>query len=349
MKTFKQSDFFVFGYFGYLTNQLDGQTVKTRSVHQLLEEKVNIQIPFYDTEKIKSNKLSLIPALLQLVQSKHVIYLPAQNNLKSFFPFLFILSKIFNFKIHYFVVGGWLFNFLQNNQSLVQKLKGIHKIYPETNRLCQQLSEKYEINNTCVFPNFRFFEPDEPKLAIAQESNHSLKLVFFSRINKLKGINTIFDILPRLKFPVEVDFFGPIHPSEEDDFLKRISRSKNARYRGILQPSEVYQVLMQYDVLLFPTQYYTEGLPGAIVDAYISGIPVIATEWVHAHEFIQHGKTGFLIPFTNCEDQLIVFLEQINSDRDLLTQLKVNAFKEANKYSSDYAWNILKASLNLEF
>lgn len=30
--------------------------------------------------------------------------------------------------------------------------------------------------------------------------------------------------------------------------------------------------------MLLPTHYYTKGLPCSIVDAYIAGIPVIATE-----------------------------------------------------------------------
>ena len=70
-------------------------------------------------------------------------------------------------------------------------------------------------------------------------------------------------------------------------------------YRGALQPSEIYTNLSKYDVMLLPTHFYTEGLPGSVVDAYISGIPVIVTEWKHSHEFVDNGKSGYIVPFDN--------------------------------------------------
>lgn len=37
----KKTKVLVLGYFGYMTNQLDGQTVKTRDVYRLAKEQLN--------------------------------------------------------------------------------------------------------------------------------------------------------------------------------------------------------------------------------------------------------------------------------------------------------------------
>ena len=41
----------VLGYFGYLTNQLDGQTVKTRDVYRLVKEQSkDYSVDYFDTQ-----------------------------------------------------------------------------------------------------------------------------------------------------------------------------------------------------------------------------------------------------------------------------------------------------------
>lgn len=54
------SQFFVLGYFGYESNQLDGQTVKTRDVYRLIQEQFPNKVGYYDTQKYKVSRLSLI-------------------------------------------------------------------------------------------------------------------------------------------------------------------------------------------------------------------------------------------------------------------------------------------------
>ncbi len=77
---------------------------------------------------------------------------------------------------------------------------------------------------------------------------------------------------------VIIDIYGPIYNEYLTEFEEECQNSsENLNYKGVLQPDEIYQVLSEYDLMLFPTQYYTEGFPGSILDAYISGLPVIAS------------------------------------------------------------------------
>ena len=68
------------------------------------------------------------------------------------------------------------------------------------------------------------------------------------------------------------------------------------------------------------------------MDAYISGIPVIVTKWKHAHEFVEDGITGFVIPFENGIQQLIDCLLSLESDRGKLKQLQQNALEKRAEF-----------------
>lgn len=316
----------VLGYFGYQTNQLDGQTIKTRDVYQLAKEQLcEYSVNYFDTQVLHKNKLLVFKMFRKVMRCNILFYLPAHNNLKVFFPIIFILSILFRFKIHYFVVGGWLREYLTSrpiHRCMLKHIKGIHV---ETKRLKSELEEYYNFKNVDIFPNFRFFDfhPQTSK-------TDKLRIVFMARIMMQKGLDWIFDLAKhieenKLENRYSITFFGQIADEDKEFFEKEKSKYHFVEYRGPLEPKEIYEALSQYDVMLLPTHFYTEGLPGSVVDAYISGIPVIVTEWKHAHEFVDDGKTGYIVPFENGKQQMTDRVMLLEKDRVLLQNLKANA------------------------
>jgi glycosyltransferase involved in cell wall biosynthesis len=322
----------VVGYFGYCTNQLDGQTVKTRDVYRLVREQVEGEVDYYDTEDIKYRRLGIVKLLWKMICCRMLFYLPAQNNLKSFFPLVFCLSVVFRFKIHYFVVGGWLKEFLLEMPVHRFMLKRIAGIHVETQRLENELKQYYHLQNVDIFPNFRFFEFDPERF-----DSEKLRLVFMARVNKMKGLDWIFDLADyiaknKLQDKFSITFFGPISEDDRIFFEENITKYPFVDYMGVLQPSEIYNTISQYDVMLLPTHYFTEGLPGSVVDAYISGIPVIVTEWKHSHEFVEDGRSGFIIPFENGQQKLIDKVILLERDRRLLHTMQANALIKRKEF-----------------
>lgn len=324
----------VLGYFGYRTNQLDGQTVKTRDVFKLFKiEYPNSRIDYYDTQDFKFNRWSILRMVKKVCCCDYLIYMPANNNLKHIFPLLFILSKIFKFHIHYYVVGGWLCEFLDSlplHRKLLKRIKGIHC---ETKRLAYGLENKFGFNNVDMFPNFRFFD-----FTPNQNSSDILRLVFMARIMKEKGLDWIFELADyianhELESKISITFYGQISEKDRSYFYEKISKYDFVEYIGALEPDEIYQTISQYDCLLLPTHFFTEGLPGSIVDAYISGIPVIATEWLNAREFIDDSKTGFIIPFKNGQSALIDRVLRLQADKQLLSEMKSHALEKRKNFA----------------
>ena len=337
---------FVLGYFGYKTNQLDGQTVKTRDIYRLLKEQYpDWEIYFFDTQNFKYSKLSVLSMFKKLCQCNTLIYLPANNNLKYIFPVIFILSKICRFNIHYFVVGGWLNGFIKDlpiHKCMLHRIRGIHV---ETRRLKDDLQTNYGYRNIDIFPNFRFFN----FTPITNESKE-LRLVFMARIMKQKGLDWIFNLAEyingnNLSNEIDITFFGQLNQEDREYFMSNVKKFSFIDYKGHLQPDEIYRIISEYDVMLFPTHFYTEGLPGTVVDAYISGIPVIATEWINSHEFIDHGKSGYIIPFENGEKALIDTVMLLNNDRQLLKKMKSYVLNIRNRFAPPKIESFLNGSM----
>lgn len=316
----------VLGYFGYQTNQLDGQTVKTRGVYRLAKEQLNdCMVDYFDTQELKRNKLLVFKMFWKVMCCNTLFYLPALNNLTVFFPVIFILSQLFGFRIHYFVVGGWLREYLTHRaiyRFMLSRIKGIHA---ETKRLKKELEDFCYFKNVDIFPNFRFFDYN-PK---SSESD-KLRIVFMARVMRQKGIDWIFDMADfieknGLQEKFSITFFGPEDNEDKQYFESNVAKYGFVEYRGALQPKEIHETLSNYDAMLLPTHFYTEGLPGSVVDAYISGIPVIVTEWKHSHEFVDDGKSGFIVPFENGKQQMIDRVISLEKDRNLLRSMKANA------------------------
>lgn len=332
----------VLGYFGYQTNQLDGQTVKTRDVYRLAKEQLtDCDVEYFDTQSLQKSKLLLFKMFFKVMCCKTLFYLPAHNNLKVFFPVIFILSQLFRFKIHYFVVGGWLREYLTHlpiHRFMLSRIKGIHT---ETKRLKKELEGYYSFNNVDIFPNFRFFE-FTPK----PSESEKLRIVFMARVMKQKGLDWIFDLADyisehNLQDKYSITFFGSETEEEKEYFENNVAKYDFVEYKGTLQPKEIHETLSKYDVMLLPTHFYTEGLPGSVVDAYISGIPVIATEWKHSHEFVDDGKSGFIVPFENGKQQMIDRVMYLEEDRTLLREMKANALIKRMEFAPPKLDNLI--------
>lgn len=334
----------VLGYFGYENNQLDGQTVKTRNIFTLLKSKEDSffkTVSYFDTQTFQKSKINLIRAFTAISKVDLLFYLPAHNNLKWIFPFIFIYCKLFNIKIHYIVVGGWLAEYLKNKPLHKWMLKRIEGIYPENIELVENLKQHYNFTNVFQLHNFRIVEAK----SIIPNKSEKIKLVFMARVHPLKGINTVFKLADELVknniVNVEINVYGPVFPDYDADFKLYLNKNNLVRYMGVLQPDDIYNTLVNYDLMLFPTQYFTEGFPGSILDSYIAEVPVVVSRWKYVEEFVKDNESGIICEFDNPNDFIDKTINLLNN-KEKLRQLNNTVKKEKHKYSTQAAWHILK-------
>ena len=107
--------------------------------------------------------------------------------------------------------------------------------------------------------------------------------VFLSRVTPRKGYQIAVEMTKRLGAKLFVGGLG----SEED-----LGGHSHVEHLGYLNPLQRNEVLSQARALLAPTQYI-EPFGGVVVEAFLSGCPVITTDWGAFTETVKHGRNGY--------------------------------------------------------
>ncbi len=342
----------VIGHFAYGLQYLDGQTVKTKNVaNELSKIYGDDNLICFDTHG-GVGTLIKAPWLVfkALHHSKNVMMLPAHNGLRVFgrlLPFFKMFFK--NKKIFYVVIGGWLPRKLQNERSLARALKKFDGIFVETTTMKKDLV-KQGFDNVHVFPNFKqlsILSKDE----LVYYEKAPYRLCTFSRVMKEKGIETASNVIQRvndaLGYPAySLDIYGQVDPEQTEwfnDLMKALGN--DIQYCGCVDSHKSVEVLKDYFALLFPTHYYTEGIPGTLIDAYAAGIPVISAKWESFADVVDDGVTGVGYEFDNPTD-LEKKLIAIANTPSTLNDMKINCLKKSSSYTPCVAMQTIINSLD---
>lgn len=328
----------VIGHFAFGKECFDGQTVKTKIVTDELSKQLGRdEVIKIDTAGGKSTLLKApFQSWKSLKKTQNVIIFPAHNGVRVYVPLLSFFRKFFkNRKLHYVVIGGWLPEFLKTHKSLAKKMKRFDGIYVETNTMKRALEEQ-GFTNIVVMPNckdLKILKPEE----LVYPTGEPYKLCTFSRVMKEKGIEDAVNAVKVINEEVgrtvyTLDIYGQVDSSQTQWFENLQTTFPNyIKYKGVVDYDKSVEVLKNYFALLFPTRFYTEGIPGTIIDAYAAGIPVIASKWESYSDIIDEGTTGLGYETNNVAD-LIKRLENVVYNAKCISGLKLNCLEKSRYY-----------------
>ncbi len=238
-------------------------------------------------------------------------------------------------KITYLVIGGYFPEGIQTKRFEWKVYNNLKNVVVEGQQLKNTVVQYSELSNVLVVPNFKDFPLKD--LSTRKYSSNIFNFVFVGRISEGKGIREILEareILRKGQFKFKIDFFGPI----EDDFQLD---SEISSYCGFLNfqgnAEQSYSRLAEYDCLLFPTYWKGEGFPGVIIDAFVAGLPVIATDWNMNREIIENNVNGFIIEPKKASalaDKMCWVME----NQAVLEAIGENNRKKAKEYHIDEIW-----------
>lgn len=344
--------FGICGHFGGNKDLLNGQTVKTKILTQELRLALGSEsVQIVDTYGWRENPAKLFMKCFKLIKdSENIIILPAHNGVKIFVPLFALLNTKFQRKIHYAVIGGWLPEFVKKEKYLLYFLKKFNNILVETSVMKAKLNE-VGLSNIAILTNFK-------KLDILNEEelvyNTTIpyKLCTFSRVMKEKGIEDAIDAVVKINGEYKdvvytLDIYGQI----EENYIVRFNEIMKSvpnyiQYKGSIPYNNSVEILKNYFLLLFPTRFKTEGIPGTVIDAYASGVPVLASKWDSANEIISD-KTGFVFKYQDIDDMKGI-LGVILSNPNEIFERKINCLNSAREYTSENTINKLLAYLEGE-
>lgn len=238
-------------------------------------------------------------------------------------------------RIFFWVVGGSFHKIVgvKYKLSLYKKLKAI---YVQSPKMVEGMEQK-GFTNVVYVPNSKQIN-HYPKINHTSHDG-TVKFVFLSRVHPDKGCGQIVECAKRLnengfgdKFTVV--FYGKLFDEYKTEFTNSIKDLSNVNYKGYLDLTKDsgYDVLSQYDVMLFPTWWQGEGFPGVVIDAYVAGLPIIASDWNFNTDVVTN-ETGVIIPTKDANRLYEEMLNFIMWKYDL-TAMKERCQKVAHQYDN---------------
>lgn len=345
----------VLGHFGFGRELLNGQTIKTIAVTDELQRQ------FGDSQVLKIDTYggwktlckSPFQVIKALKSSKNILIFPAHNGLRVFVPLLSFFRRFFkNRKLYYVVIGGWLPSFLQKYGWLKNPLRKFDGIWVETSSMKSDM-QKLDFSNVCVVPNFKSLQcvSAEECDEFSKHNHEVVRFCTFSRVSKEKGIEDAIDAVKRANdsfignVKITLDIYGQV----DSEYVERFENLKKGfpdyiSYKGIVSPGKSVAVLKDYYALLFPTHHYTEGVPGTLIDAMCSGLPVITAKWVNCDDVFSEGITGWGYEFDNTEELYNLIVKAIEQMEEFCRMRKTTVDFSKN-FSRDSVMEIIKKYL----
>ena len=321
----------IIGHFGSNKLFLDGQTIKTNELYNELSLFADWDIKKVDTYYKSHNPLKLlIDLFVALFTTKDIIILVAANGMKFFFPLLYFFARFFNKRIYQYVIGGSLDRRVKKYTNFKKYLNSFKVNWVEAVGMIDRLKD-LGINNCELLYNFKRLTPISDD-SISCYTSSPYRLCFFSRVMKEKGLEDAIEAIKTVnekygKTIYTLDIYGQIDPAQTEwfDNLKR-EFPQCIKYKGLVDYDKSVDVLKDYFALIFPTLYYTEGVPGTIIDAYASALPIIASKWENYDNIIDD-TTGISYTFGDVDD-LIRVLMTISECPEIINEKKQNCLNK---------------------
>jgi glycosyltransferase involved in cell wall biosynthesis len=260
-------------------------------------------------------------------------------------PFIYLLSRILSKPLIARYFGGAF-------DLTYERLTSPHRWFVRNTYLKAEISlfqtqmlvnyfDKLPLCHARWFSNYTWSPPSAFDLGIKPQCN---KLIFLGRISKMKGIDILLQVAKQLPDNLAIELYGLLQDGYTEEYINRMGRGIII-YKGVLDREEVQQRLRDYDALVLPTFWNGEGYPGAIIEAYAYGLPVITCNWRAIPEIVDN-TSGILIPTQNI-DALAEAICRLHTDTSLFHKLQVGAIEKALLFDSK-KWKDMFADMCLE-
>ena len=320
---------------------IDGETTKNQ--YLIAELKKYCKVTVLDFYQKKRHPQIYLQALWALVsQPKATIIL--STSAKNVYGMLRLFKALhFHREIIHWVIGGAFGKNVQDSRFSADVLNYVKYNLVQCEGMIEELKNA-GITNARFVSNFKPipYYPDIEKALAFRKASNKMRFVFLSRIMPSKGCDYLLEAVrilneKGLKDKFIVDFYGKIDSSYKENFMKKVNILDNTYYNGLLdlRTKEGYDTLVTYHAMVFPTIHPTEGFSGIFIDAFISGLPILASAWAYNDEIITQ-DLGIIYP-SHDADAIASTMEMCILNKTDLQAMAANARKEASKYDATHA------------
>lgn len=318
-----------------------GEKAKNRVLLNRLGQFSSLKVVNINTNKWKQRPLVLIKVLLCLFSRDSIVLSTSSYTAYFFLRVAYALGK--SDQVTYFVIGGVLHDLVSSGRFNLKVYKRLKHIYVENNDMKDTL-HSLGLSNVLYLSNMREvgrFGEIKTMNKTSHAAESQLKLVFVSRVHPEKGIGLLIDAIKELNYmgyteQLSLSIYGEIPEFYKERFNSLIEGIPNVSYLGYLNLSEKegYENLASYDLLVFPTWWRGEGMPGIIIDSFIAGVPVMASDWRYNSSLIQEGYNGYLVKAKSLESLKTKIHALLKDNDGILEGLSEGAFDSAQFFDS---------------
>ncbi len=265
---------------------------------------------------------------IPMVQTLHELY-----SLWNFNPFVRKgTHELLNSK------PGWFVNCIREFQRKI--LSQIDSVTAPSSYALQAYEKEgyYRFSRKEVIPNAFSYNLKAVKALYVRKktkliSQKKIKFLFVGRFVPEKGIDLLLDVFSNIKNKnIELFFMGT--GPEEEKINKMLALDSRIHNVGFLNGDEKLHVFQECDVLILPstsTSIFSETFGLVLLEAYMSGMPCIASASGGIPEVVENQKTGYLTrtgSFLELREAILYF----SNPKNVLNSLPY-CFKKIEKYN----------------
>lgn len=203
---------------------------------------------------------------------------------------------------------------------------------------------------TTVVRGFRPRPSDSPRIRCGEGG---IRFAFVSGLDRqgetkpLKGLDVLLDAFDHVYDSgvterVELHVYGPIVTG----LTGRAQRTLGVVVHGPMPHDRLCAALWQHDVLAFPSRNAVEGHSGVIIEGFMAGLPVIASDLPGPLEIVKHEVNGLVVP-TGDAGAFAAAMNRLANDHELRRRLAAGARASASNFDQENVLPELAAALGL--
>lgn len=173
-----------------------------------------------------------------------------------------------------------------------------------------------------------FYPQSEP----LKGQDKRLRFVSSGRLHWVKGWDLVLEALGLLKDKIDFTYTYVGDGPDREDLLTRAAElgiADRVVVEGFVQPEVMAESLRKSDLYLMGS--HMEGWPTTLVEAYVSGLPMVCTQVSGASTIIDSGTNGYICESREPSDYADAIERALRLNRNT-----VRGAMDAEKYSVDY-------------
>ena len=246
-------------------------------------------------------------------------------------------------KVFFYLIGNGYEGF-ENKRIFFKDIAKCRRIIVESPIVATSMINKGADSNNisvfpCIKPNYeigvlkKYYPKQEP-----------LKLIYFSRINRQKGLDDLLETVIRIneeshKTKFTLDVSGGVSNEPEtikfnNEVIDLCNKYKYLNYIGLslkIDGLNSYKKLQEYDLHVFPSKFVQECAPGSILDMFVAGVPTLSSTFPSSKYLMNKDNSFFFEQFN--KDNLFLKLNEIYDNQQELESRRIKSHEEYFKYT----------------